>query len=89
MKYIDSQIQYPANAILNRVQGNIVVQFVVKSTGEVGTVKVVHSVDKELADEAVRVVKSLPNFIPARLNGKAVSAWHMVYVTFKLPQENN
>ena len=89
MKYIDSQIQYPANAIANRVQGRIVVKFVVKSTGEVGTVRVLHSVDKELADEAVRVVKSLPNFIPARQSGRAVSVWHTVPVTFKLPEENN
>ena len=89
MKYIDSQIQYPANALLNRVQGRIVVKFVVKSTGEIGTVRVIHSVDKELADEAVRVVKSLPNFVPARLGGKAVASWHMLPVTFTLPKEND
>ena len=89
MKYINSQIQYPANAIANRVQGRIVVKFVVKSTGEVGTVRVLHSVDKELADEAVRVVKSLPNFIPARRHGQAVSIWHSVTVSFQLPEKNN
>ena len=89
MKYINNHIQYPANAILNKTQGEIIVKFVVKKTGEVGTVRVIHSVDKDLADEAVRVVKSLPNFIPARRDRQAVSAWHTLPVTFSLPDEND
>ena len=89
VKYIDSQIQYPDNAISNRVQGRVVVKFVVKSTGEVGTVNIVCSVDKDLDDEAVRIIKSLPKFTPGYQNGKAVSVWYTVPVTFKLPQENN
>ena len=89
MEYIDSHIQYPASAILNKVQGCVVVKFVVENTGKIGAVKVVLSVDKELNKEAVRICKSLPNFIPARRNGQAVSVWHTVQVIFKLPQENN
>lgn len=89
LKYINDQIQYPANALKNKTQGNIVIDLVVKKTGEVGTVRVIHSIDKDLAEEAVRICKSLPNFIPARRTGKAVSSWHTLTVTFTLPEESD
>ena len=89
VKYIDSHIQYPANATKNQVQGRVIVKFVVKRTGEVGTVTVVRSVDKDLDEEAVRVVKSLPKFTPGRMNGQAVSVWYTLPVIFNLPQKNN
>ena len=89
MKYINSHIQYPAKALKNRVGGRVIVQFVVDKVGEVGEVKVVRSLDKELDKEAIRLVKSLPKFTPGRQNGKAVSVWYTLPVTFKLPQKNN
>ena len=89
MKYIESHIQYPANAISNKVEGHVVVQFVVEKTGAIGEVKVVRSVDKDLDREAIRVCKSLPKFAPGRQNGKAVSVWYTLPVTFTLPKENN
>lgn len=87
MKYINNKIQYPAHAVKNKIQGKVVLELVVKKTGEIGTVKALVSPDQDLEREAVRVCKSLPNFIPARLGGKAVSAWHTITVTFTLPEE--
>jgi protein TonB len=60
-------------------------QFVVDKTGEIGEIKVVRSVDKELDEEAVRIIKTLPKFNPGRQNGQAVDVWYTVPVTFKLP----
>ena len=87
MKYINDNIQYPAHAVKNKIQGKVVLEFIVKNTGEIGIVKVLLSPDQDLEREAVRVCKSLPKFIPARLGGKAVSAWHTITVTFTLPEE--
>ncbi len=89
MKYIDSHIQYPPEAAKNNIQGRVILQFVVDKTGEIGEVKVVRSVDKELDEEAVRIIKTLPKFIPGRLNGQAVAVWYTLPVTFKLPQKGN
>ncbi len=83
-KYIDSHIKYPPTAVQNRVQGKVVVQFVVNKTGKIGEVKVVRSVDKDLDKEAIRVIKSLPKFTPGRQNGKDVSVWYTLPVPFKL-----
>ncbi len=88
MKYLSSHLQYPTMAAENNIQGRVIVQFVVTKTGKVGEVKVVRSVDKDLDREAIRVCKSLPNFIPGRQNGQAVSVWYTLPVTFKLQGTN-
>ncbi len=84
MKYISSNIKYPTMAMENNIQGRVVVQFVVTKTGKIGEVKVVRSKDPDLDKEAVRVVKSLPNFIPGKMNGQAVNVWYTLPITFKL-----
>ena len=88
MKYLQSHINYPPMAAENNVQGRVVVQFVVEKTGNIGEVKVVRSVDKDLDREAVRVCKSLPRFTPGRQNGQAVPVWFTLPVTFKLQGTN-
>ncbi|MBR5726068.1 MAG: energy transducer TonB [Muribaculaceae bacterium] len=89
MKYVQSHINYPREAAVNKIQGRVIVQFVIDEIGKVGEVKVVRSVDKDLDKEAIRVVKSLPKFTPGRQNGKAVSVWYTLPVSFQLPQKNN
>ena len=84
IKYINSHINYPPAAAMNKVQGNVIVQFVVNKDGSVGEVKVVRSVDNDLDREAIRVIKSLPKFTPGRQNGKAVNVWYTLPVPFKL-----
>ena len=71
-------------AIENGVQGRVIVQFVVTKTGAIGNVKVVRSVDRDLDNEAIRVCKKLPNFIPGKQNGQPVNVWYTLPVTFKL-----
>lgn len=82
MEYIESHIQWPPMA--GCAQGRVIVQFVVEKDGSIGEVKVVRSVDKDLDKEAVRIVKTLPKFIPGRHKGRAVSVWYTLPVTFKL-----
>lgn len=88
MKYLREHINYPTVAMENNVQGKVIVQFVVTKTGKVGEVKVVRSVDRDLDKEAVRVCKSLPDFIPGRMNGQAVNVWYTLPVQFKLQNAN-
>ena len=88
MKYLSSHIQYPTMAMENNIQGRVIVQFVVTKTGKIGEVKVVRSVDPDLDAEAVRVCKSLPDFIPGKMNGQAVNVWYTLPVTFKLQGVN-
>ena len=88
MKYLSSHINYPTMAMENNVQGRVVVQFVVTKTGKIGEVKVVRSVDRDLDKEAVRVCKTLPDFIPGKMNGQAVNVWYTLPVSLKLQGVN-
>ena len=88
MNYLSSHITSPPMAMENNIQGRVIVQFVVTKTGKVGEVKVVRGVDRDLDNEAVRVVKSLPDFIPGKMNGQAVNVWYTLPVTFKLQGVN-
>lgn len=84
LKFFQDNIQYPPQAVKDKVQGRVVVQFLIDPSGCVGDVNVVRSVREDLDAEAVRVAKMLPKFYPGRCNGKAVSVWYTLPVTFAL-----
>ncbi len=84
LKYISTHIKYPTMAAENNIQGRVVVKFVVQKDGKVGEVVVLRGNDPDLDKEAVRVVKTLPNFIPGKMNGQAVSVWYTLPINFKL-----
>lgn len=83
-KFLNDHIRYPEQAAQNNVQGRVTVQFVVERDGSIGEVKVVRGRDPDLDKEAVRVVKSLPNFIPGKNNGQAVRVWYTLPINFRL-----
>ena len=86
MKWLSSNIVYPVMAQEEGAQGRVVVQFVVEKDGRIGQVKVVRGRHPELDKEAMRVVKSLPKFIPGKNNGQTVRCWFTLPVNFKLQQ---
>ncbi len=84
MKWIGEHIKYPTMAMENNIQGRVTVSFVVTKNGSIGEVKVLRSRDPDLDKEAVRVVKSLPNFIPGKMSGQPVNVWYTLPVNFRL-----
>ncbi len=84
LKWISTHIKYPAIAMENNVQGKVVVQFVVTRDGSIGEVKIARGKDPDLDKEAMRVVKTLPKFIPGKMNGQAVNVWYTLPINFKL-----
>jgi len=84
MQYLSSNIKYPVVAEENGIQGRVIIQFVVEKDGSVTDVHVAKSVDPSLDKEAVRVVKSMPKWIPGKQNGAPVRVKYTVPVTFRL-----
>jgi TonB family protein len=82
--YLDKNIKYPAKAVKNKIQGRVIVQFIVDEKGNLSDVKVAKSVEPYLDAEAVRVVKSMPRWNPGMQNGKAVKVRYTLPVTFRL-----
>ena len=84
MKFLHDHIKYPVVAEENGIQGRVIAQFVVERDGSISDVKVIKSVDPSLDKEAVRVLKSMPKWIPGKQNGSAVRVKYTVPVTFRL-----
>lgn len=84
LKYVNTHIKYPAIAQEQEISGVVVLRFVVKEDGSVGEVIVQKSLEKHCDEEAVRVVKSLPRFIPGKQQGKAVRVWYTLPVRYVL-----
>ena len=83
-EYLSKNIKYPVVAEENGIQGRVIVTFVVERDGSITDVKVAKSVDPSLDKEAMRVVKSMPHWIPGKQNGSAVRVKYTVPVTFRL-----
>ena len=83
-EYLSKNIKYPVVAEENGIQGRVIVTFVVERDGSITDVKVAKSVDPSLDKEAMRVVKSMPHWIPGKQNGSAVRVKYTLPVTFRL-----
>lgn len=84
MKYIREHVRYPAIAKENGIEGTVVIQFVVTSSGDINRVQVARGIGGGCDEEAVRVVKSMPNWKPGKHNGKAVPVSFTLPIRFKL-----
>ena len=84
MKFIADSLRYPSVVCTGGVEGRIVVRFVVDCKGNIVNPLVVRSVDPLLDREAIRLVKSMPKWIPGRQNGKPVCVIYNVPIRFKL-----
>ena len=85
MRFLSTKVRYPKEAEKRGEQGKAYVQFVVKSDGNVDYVQIAKtSGSKVLDDEAVRVVKSMPRWTPAKQDGENVNSMLTLPVTFKL-----
>ena len=83
-KYLTENIKYPQTAKDNGVEGVVAVQFIVHTDGTLGTLKIVRMIDPDLEQEAIRVVKNMPAWIPAEKNGQPIEAPAQVNVPFVL-----
>lgn len=81
-KYIAANTRYPAVALENGVEGIVIVGFIVTTDGSLKNIKVIKFVDPDLEKEAVRVVTSMPAWIPAEKNGTPFEAPSKVEVPF-------
>lgn len=83
-KWVGSQIVYPQDAIDQKLEGRVILQFTVTKEGEVKDVNVLRGVNDLLDAEAVRVVSSSPKWESGAQNGIPVAVKYTFPVVFKL-----
>lgn len=84
MKYLRNNVKYPAEAQKKKIEGRVIVTFVVNKKGRITHPTVVRSAHPLLDAEALRVVKRMPKWTPGRMNGEPVNVKYALPVTFKL-----
>jgi protein TonB len=83
-KWLEANIQYPEDAKENKIEGKVVVRFVVEKEGSVTSAEVLSGVHLSLDNEAKRVVMAMPKWKPAKSKGKSVRSYFTLPIVFKL-----
>ena len=84
MRFLSDNIEYPKEAQENGIQGRVITNFVVEKDGSISDVQVVRAVNTLLDAEAVRVIKTMPNWKPGTLKGQPVRTRFTLPVVFRL-----
>ncbi len=83
-RFIINRIKYPVMAQEYGIQGKVYITFVVEADGTITNISVAESVAQILDDEAVRVIKSMPAWIPGKLDGENVRTSYTIPVGFNI-----
>jgi protein TonB len=84
IKFLQENMKYPEEAKELGVQGKVYVTFVVEVDGSITDVKVLRGIGSGCDDEAVRVVKSMPKWVPGKQRGVPVRVQFNLPINFKL-----
>ncbi|MCC3157851.1 energy transducer TonB [Hymenobacter sp. 15J16-1T3B] len=85
MQFLGSQLQYPAEAQQQRIEGKVFVTFVVNTEGRIEQARVSKGAHALLDAEALRVIQLMPAWTPGRQLGRPVNVAYTVPVNFRLP----
>ena len=87
IQYLAKNMRYPVEAQKNKVQGRVVVGFIVSKDGDIKKAHILRGVDPELDAEAIRVIESMPRWMPGMQRGKAVAVSYTLPVMFRLTED--
>jgi TonB family protein len=83
-RFLSNQLQFPKDAKGNYLEGKVIVGFIVSKEGYIVETKIEKSARKELDEEAMRVVKLLPKWIPGKQDGNPIDVWFKLPINFEL-----
>ena len=84
MEFLGKNMKYPVAAQKAKIEGRVIVQFVVDKDGSITKAQVVNSVSPELDAEAIRVVNLMPKWNPGKQRGQEVPVMFTMPITFRL-----
>lgn len=84
MKWLTANLRYPEYAQKNKIEGKVVVSFIVNKDGSISSPKIQKSVDPMLDNEALRVIKRMPRWKPGIMDSKPCRTMFAIPVVFKI-----
>ena len=82
IEFLQTNLKYPEDAIKQKVEGKVMVMFVVETDGSISNVRVARKVFPSLDAEALRVAKTMPKWKPGREKGRLVRVNYTLPVVF-------
>jgi len=83
-QFLRENVVYPKEARDKKIQGTVLLKFVVEKDGSIGKVEILQKADPLLDAEAVRVIKIFPKWIPGKVMGKPVPVWYSLPINFSI-----
>ena len=83
LRFLKSSLVYPPKAVRKKVEGNVVVQFIVEKDGSLSNIEAI-SGPELLWDAAIKVIKDSPNWKPAVQDGRKVKSYKKQPIAFRL-----
>ncbi len=83
-EYLETNLQYPQEAKNVRLEGRVMVRFVVELDGSLKNIEVVKGIGGGCDEEAVRLIKNAPKWSPGKNAGKPVRVEVTRPIAFKL-----
>ena len=88
LKFLADHVAYPKEAAEKKIQGRVIVQFVVMKDGSIANARVLRAVDPLLDAEALRVIGLMPKWKPGTQRGQAVNVKFTMPITFRLDKDS-
>ncbi|MBR4651071.1 MAG: energy transducer TonB [Prevotella sp.] len=84
VKWLTANLKYPDTALKRNIKGKVMISFIVNKDGTVTDIKLVKSVNKLLDEEALRVVRLMPNWKPGLEKGKPCRTMVALPIVFEI-----
>ena len=83
MKWLTRNLRYPASAEEKKIEGKVIVSFIVNKNGSISDIKIIKSLDPDCDSEVLRVMKKMPKWKPGTEKGRPVRSEYVIPIIFK------
>jgi len=87
VEYVSKKLVYPKEALAKEIQGTVICKFMVNEDGSITNIEVIKRVYPLLDAEAIRVIKTLPKFIPGTQHNKPVGVYFTLPIKFSIQKK--
>lgn len=84
IQFLVTELKYPYKSRKEEIEGSVLIGFTVNKNGIISDIKIIQSVNKQLDEEAIRVVKKMPKWNPGMRDGEAVRVTFILPIVYKL-----
>jgi TonB family protein len=86
-EFLAKNLKYPEKAIKDSIAGRVFVSFIVEKDGRLSNIKVIRDIGGGCGEEAIRVMKLMPKWTPAKVGNKLVRQQYYMPIEFRLAKK--